>query len=416
MLQTRVRESLGHIGQALRQPEDFAFAWHHQNANYSWSVFAALGGTAVLGTTTYGLVMGMPHGAREMVIDAQRFSLGAGIAWSLPLPALYILNSLSGSRLKPSTTLLAALVTTSWGGLAMMAAIPIAWFFTLAIPHPAMVLAVHLAVFSIVGVAMIDVFSRVMARLEPRRGPSPCLVAALGGRSGERTLLCFGAHRSQFLVPRMRSRLAKSEIRKSKSESRKGIVMLTDTLAAAASPIADSSVSIDVVDPPEVLPVDEAPEIKAGSSILGLVEILLKFPAQADKLNRDEALQAHLIPRFLAIALGSYTLFGVAMLIILNAVAGRGVSQATAACAGRELARWFRLGICGCLSHWAGGCVLHLLAELLFLRTACRRAHDDAANCRRSGARHGHQCSGAGRHPAHLCGRHIGSGYLSWPD
>jgi hypothetical protein len=185
MLQTRVRESLGHIGQALREPEAFAVAWHQQNANYSWSVFAALGCTAILGTTTYGLVMGMPHGAREMLADAQRFTLGAGIAWSLPLPALYILNSLSGSRLKPSTTLLAALVTTSWGGLAMMAAIPIAWFFTLAIPHPAMILAVHLAVFSIVGVAMIDVFSRVMERLEPRRGRAPAwwllLVGVLGG-------------------------------------------------------------------------------------------------------------------------------------------------------------------------------------------------------------------------------------------
>jgi hypothetical protein len=185
MFRTRVRNSIGQIGLALREPESFAVAWHQRTAHYDWSVFAALGCTAILGTATYGLIMGMPQGASEMARDAGRFTLAAGIAWSLPLPALYILNSLSGSRLKPSTTLLAALVTTSWGGLAMMAGIPIAWFFTFAIPHPAVVLAVHLAVFSAVGVAMIDVFSRTMARLEPRRGKAPAwwllLVGILGG-------------------------------------------------------------------------------------------------------------------------------------------------------------------------------------------------------------------------------------------
>src|SRR5438045_5285317 len=97
----------------------------------------------------------------------------AGIGWGLALPALYILNSLTGSRLRASTTFLAALVTTSWGGLAMMAAIPVSWFFTVALPFPAIVLLVHLAVFGIVGVAMVDVFSRVMSSLEPARGRRP---------------------------------------------------------------------------------------------------------------------------------------------------------------------------------------------------------------------------------------------------
>ncbi len=185
MLRSRVRESVGQIGQALREPEAFALAWHQQTSRYDWAVFAALGCTAILGTTTYGLIMGMSGGVSEMARDAQKLTLAAGIAWSLPLPALYILNSLSGSRLKPSTTLLAALVTTSWGGLAMMAGIPIAWFFTLAIPHPAVTLAVHAAVFTVVGIAMTDVFSRTMAKLEPRRGRSPAwwllLVGVLGG-------------------------------------------------------------------------------------------------------------------------------------------------------------------------------------------------------------------------------------------
>ena len=43
-------------------------------------------------------------------------------------------------------------------------------FFTAALPFPLLVLLVHLIVFTSVGIAMIDVFSRVMEQLEPQRG------------------------------------------------------------------------------------------------------------------------------------------------------------------------------------------------------------------------------------------------------
>jgi len=60
----------------------------------------------------------------------------------------------------------------------MIASIPIAWFFTAALPTEmtlfavplrleVMVLVVHAVVFLGVSVAMMDVFSRVMAALEP---------------------------------------------------------------------------------------------------------------------------------------------------------------------------------------------------------------------------------------------------------
>ena len=55
----------------------------------------------------------------------------------------------------------------------MIASIPIAWFFTIALPNPRAVLIVHLAVFAAVGVAMIDVFCRVIESLEPDRGRLP---------------------------------------------------------------------------------------------------------------------------------------------------------------------------------------------------------------------------------------------------
>jgi hypothetical protein len=185
MFQTRLRGSFAHIGQALREPEAFAVHWHRQGAPYHPSVFVALALTAIAGTTAYGMIMGLLGGTETMLKFGLRCTAAAGIAWSLPLPALYVLNSLSGSRLRPSTTFLAALVTTSWGGLAMLASIPVAWFFSVALPNETVVLVVHLTVFAAVGVAMVDVFSRVIEALEPSRGRAPAwwltLVGAIGG-------------------------------------------------------------------------------------------------------------------------------------------------------------------------------------------------------------------------------------------
>lgn len=192
MLRDRLRHSLQHIGQALREPEGFACRWHGEGRPYAWWVFAALALTAIAGTTTYGMTMGVLGGPERMMRQGLVCTLAAGIAWSLPLPALYILNSLTGSRLAPSTTLLAALVTTSWGGLAMMASIPINLFFTAALPFPVTVLAINLIVFAGVGVAMIDVFGRVMERLEPGRGKRPVLWLALVGALGAELFYAFG--------------------------------------------------------------------------------------------------------------------------------------------------------------------------------------------------------------------------------
>jgi hypothetical protein len=57
-----------------------------------------------------------------------------------------------------------------------------------------------------------------------------------------------------------------------------------------------------------------------GRSVLGLAEMLLKQPARVDRLVRDDARQADLIPRFLALALGSFTVFAAALVLLLNSV------------------------------------------------------------------------------------------------
>jgi len=192
MLRDRIRTSLAQIGQALRTPEAFALRWHQEGAPYGASVFAALALPSIAGTTTYGLIMGLLEGPRMMLRDGLYLSTAAGMAWALPLPALYILNSLTGSRLRASTTFLAALVTTSWGALAMLAAIPITWFVTIALPFPFILLVVHVAAFTIVGIAMVDVFCRVMETLEPARGRSPAWWLALVGAIGAELFYAFG--------------------------------------------------------------------------------------------------------------------------------------------------------------------------------------------------------------------------------
>ncbi len=201
MLRESLRTSLAHVGMALREPEEFALRWD-RGAGYQTFVWLALGLTAALGTTLYGMTMGVGFGPTAVVLKATLLTLGAGLAWAVPLPALYVLNSLAGSKLRASTTLLAALVTTSWGGLALVASVPINWFFSVAIPAQApnlisaetarhIVLGVNLLVFAGVGVSMVDVFRRVMDALEPDSDRDPIWFLGLVGVIGSQLFYLF---------------------------------------------------------------------------------------------------------------------------------------------------------------------------------------------------------------------------------
>lgn len=198
-MREHIRSGILHVGQALRQPEDFAVAWHDGAVRYRWWVWVSLMATAIIGTMTYGMTMGLLGQVEDVVYKGLSCTLAAGLAWGIPLPALYILNSLSGSRLPLSSTFLAALVTTSWGGLAMIASIPINWFFSVAVPHAGFVLLVNLTVFAGVGVSMIDVFNRVMRRLEPRREMTPTWWLLIVGAIGGELFYSFGLFDFQFV-------------------------------------------------------------------------------------------------------------------------------------------------------------------------------------------------------------------------
>jgi hypothetical protein len=199
MLRDQMRSGVSHVGLALRIPEDFAVAWNDGTVRYRWWVWTSLIVTAILGTTLYGMTMGLLGGTGDVLYKGLACTLAAGLAWSIPLPALYILNSLSGSRLPASSTLLAAIVTTSWGGLAMIASIPINWFFSVAVPSATFVLLLNFVIFAGVGVAMIDVFHRLMQSLEPHREATPTWWLLLVGSLGAELFYFFGLFDFYFI-------------------------------------------------------------------------------------------------------------------------------------------------------------------------------------------------------------------------
>jgi hypothetical protein len=72
-------------------------------------------------------------------------------------------------------------------------------------------------------------------------------------------------------------------------------------------------------DIPCALPAED-PLVEADEhSLFGMVELLLKDPRRLDRLGRDEARQPEMIPRYLAVALSSFTIFGIVMVLLLNA-------------------------------------------------------------------------------------------------
>jgi hypothetical protein len=165
-----IRDGVLEIGLALRRPEEFAVRWRDRKMVRAPgpAVFPILLVNAALGLGVYGLTLGF-HVPGQMVESSLRTLFAAGLPWMIAFPALYIVNSSLGSRLDASTTFLAIVTTVSFGALAMLASVPINWFFTVALPYDGIRLAVNLCIFLCVGICMVDVFARVMKALEPER-------------------------------------------------------------------------------------------------------------------------------------------------------------------------------------------------------------------------------------------------------
>lgn len=76
-------------------------------------------------------------------------------------------------------------------------------------------------------------------------------------------------------------------------------------------PVEDIEIIGEPVEP-------EIGDLQTGG-VLAIVESILKSPRRLDRSIRDSVLQPALIPRFLAISLISFTLFGVALAVVLSA-------------------------------------------------------------------------------------------------
>jgi len=163
------RQAAREVSAAIRRPEQLALRYQHAELGQLRPLILLLLANAFFGLAAYGLTLQLHEGTARMLRAGVLAPAAAGLAWTIALPALYILNGAAGSRLRFGSTLLAASVTVCFGSWAMLASVPINWFFTLAVPWSPARLATNLVVFSGVGVAMTDVFVRVLAALEPDR-------------------------------------------------------------------------------------------------------------------------------------------------------------------------------------------------------------------------------------------------------
>ena len=262
----------------------------------------------------------------EIIRDALCCTAAAGLAWGIALPSLYIFNSLTGSQLRVSTTLLAALVTTSWGGLAMIASIPINWFFTVAfadlIADPVhvtwLVRAVNLVVFTGVGVCMTDIFGRVMEVLEPDRGRTPVLWLAVVTGNRRRALL------------RLRALSIRDEC----------VIIRQSGLSLKI--IGENPMETMTIGEPLTEPWSGSTPV-SSSSTAELVELILKDQRRLNTLIRDDAHVSDVIPRLLAVALAGFTVFGIAATLIMNLAVIRsrpGYPEHTGMTAPLQTSRW----------------------------------------------------------------------------
>lgn len=156
---------------AFRDPEGFLQKWHREGHPYSPAVFAALAAVAVLGCLAYGATLGLGEGPEGVGRAAGLYTLAAALSWAVPLPAVYVLNSMTGMTLRASTVFLASLVTAAWGGAALVAFLPVSLVYLLSFPGVRwLALLAHGVVFTLVGLSMASVFGRQIERLEPGRG------------------------------------------------------------------------------------------------------------------------------------------------------------------------------------------------------------------------------------------------------
>jgi hypothetical protein len=164
-----LRDIAKDVGLAIRRPEELVLRWHGIDSHALEMLIAVLLLNAIFGTAAYGVTMQMHKGALAMLQGGVLTTLAAGGAWVIALPSLYIIRSALGAQMSLRASVLVASVTVCFGAWAMLASVPINWFFTLALPYAGTRVLINLTVFAGVGFCMTDVFLRSLRALEPDR-------------------------------------------------------------------------------------------------------------------------------------------------------------------------------------------------------------------------------------------------------
>src|SRR5262249_49092710 len=148
-----------------------------------------------------------------------------------------------------------------------------------------LVLLVNLVIFTGVGVAMIDVFSRVMAKLEAARGRAPAWWLTLVGAIGGEVFYAFGFFGFSGLLLPERSNLLEGDIAMTSHPlSLRRVIEARDQGRVECGAGAREDI-------PDARPADD-PLVEADEhSLFGMVELLLKDPLRLDRLGRDEGPQ-----------------------------------------------------------------------------------------------------------------------------
>ena len=81
MLRKRLQEAIAHVGQALREPEEFTVRWHRGEVQYGWPVWAALIAMSMIGTIAYGMTMGILGGPARVLAAGQQLAAGSWLSF-----------------------------------------------------------------------------------------------------------------------------------------------------------------------------------------------------------------------------------------------------------------------------------------------------------------------------------------------
>lgn len=129
-----------------------------------------LGATAALGMGTWCAMLHAWRGADHALVAGLHGVLATGIGWCAAIPSLVVLGGLFGSKLQPRAPVLASLVAVAWGGLALLCAVPILWFFEITTGGEPWARALAVGATGLgVGICITSVFLRSMRVLDTGR-------------------------------------------------------------------------------------------------------------------------------------------------------------------------------------------------------------------------------------------------------